>query len=490
MALNYQLYAQQGSLGLFENHSDIGKVKHQGSVYYDLEGQEYLIEGSGKNMWFDEDQFHYLWKSIQGDFILRAKVKFIGKGINPHRKIGWMVRNSLHTDAPHVNASLHGDGLLSLQFRKKKGADTEEIISRDSFPDIIQLERKGNRFIMGTAKMGEPLEQVELNSLDLKNEVFVGLYVCSHDPEILEKAIFSNVRIIKPFMKPYEPYEDYLGSNMEILDIESGQRKILFSSSHSLQAPNWSLDGKSLIYNSNGYLYQYNLEDQKISMINTGFAIQNNNDHVISLDGKQMGISHHDEDDNNDSAIYVLPIEGNNTPLRITKKGSGASYLHGWSNDAKELVFTGHRNGKYDIYKVAIDTGKEVQLTDTQGLDDGSEYSPDGKYIYFNSNRTGTMQIWRMRPDGSAQEQLTFDEFNDWFPHVSPDGKKIVFLSYGKEVPSDDHPFYQQVYIRILPVSGGTPKILSYVFGGQGTMNVASWSPDSKRIAFVSNTGN
>jgi len=127
-------------------------------------------------------------------------------------------------------------------------------------------------------------------------------------------------------------------------------------------------------------------------------------------------------------------------------------------------------------------------LTDTPGLDDGSEYTPDGQYIYFNSNRTGTMQLWRMKPDGSAQEQVTFDAFNDWFPHISPDDRLIVFLSYLPEIDSGDHPFYKQVYLRMMPIEGGEPSIIAYVYGGQGTINVPSWSPDSKQIAFISNT--
>ncbi len=114
---------------------------------------------------------------------------------------------------------------------------------------------------------------------------------------------------------------------------------------------------------------------------------------------------------------------------------------------------------------------------------------PEGKYIYFNSNRTGTMQIWRMRPDGSGQEQLTFDEWNDWFPHISPDGKSMIFLSFGTDVDSGDHPFYKHVVLRTMPVSGGKPTIVAYIYGGQGTINVPSWSPDGKRVAFVSNTG-
>lgn len=479
----------QSRIGIFENHQDIGDVAIPGSVSYNSEDQEYLIESSGENMWFDKDQFHYLWRSIQGDFILRAKVSFIGEGSNPHRKLGWIVRNSLNSDSPHVNAAVHGDGLTSLQYRKARGGDTEERVSEQTAPTIIQLERKGDQFIMGTAVEGEELEKVSISVPQIKNEAFVGLYVCAHEKDVSERALFSDVRIIKPFEEDMVGYEDYLGSNLEVLDLESGKRKILMSSAHSIQAPNWTVDGKRLIYNSNGFLYSYELETGRVKRLETGFADDNNNDHVLSFDGKQLGISHHDQEDKGESVIYTLPTEGSLNPKRVTKKGVGNSYLHGWSTDGKSLLFTGQRNGQYDIYRVYIENGEEVQLTDTPGLDDGPEVDPEGKYIYFNSNRTGTMQIWRMKPDGTGQEQLTFDEWNDWFPHISPDGKTMIFLSFGTDVDSGDHPFYKHVVLRTMPVGGDEPVIVAYVYGGQGTINVPSWSPDGKRVAFVSNSG-
>lgn len=488
MSLNIDLSAQKNSTGIFDDHMDVGAVNQAGSVSYHSDEQEYLIEGSGDNMWFGKDQFHFLYKDIQGDFILRANVKFVGDGVDPHRKLGWMVRNNFHADSEHVNISLHGDGLVSMQYREEKGGNTLELKSTDTSPDVIQLERRGNTFIMGTAKMGDPLVKVELEEMALNNEVFIGLYVCSHNPDVIEKAIFRDVRIIKPFDDNKERYQRYLGSNMEILDVENLNRQILFSSEHSIQAPNWTVDGKTLIYNSNGYLYQYDLKSRQTKMLNTGFADRNNNDHVISFDGKQLAISHHDDEDNGDSAIYTLPIEGSDQPNRITKKGAGHSYLHGWSADHKELLFTGKRNGQFDIYSVNIKTGDETQLTNTEGLDDGPEYDPQGKYIYFNSNRSGTMQIYRMKPNGSDVEQLTFDELNDWFPHISPDGKKMIFLSFGTDVDSGDHPFYKHVYLRMMTLDGSKPKIVSYVYGGQGTINVPSWSPDSKKVAFISNS--
>lgn len=149
------------------------------------------------------------------------------------------------------------------------------------------------------------------------------------------------------------------------------------------------------------------------------------------------------------------------------------------------MVF--QRNGEFDIYKISKDGGKETQLTTAKGLDDGSEYSPDGKYIYFCSTRTGKMHVWRMDADGKNQTQLTFDEFNNWFPHVSPDNKWLVFTSFSKEIAADKHPFYKKIYLRMLPIGGGDIKVVSYLYGGQGTMNVPSWSPDGKKIAFVSN---
>jgi Tol biopolymer transport system component len=167
----------------------------------------------------------------------------------------------------------------------------------------------------------------------------------------------------------------------------------------------------------------------------------------------------------------------------------GPSYCHGWSPDGKLLVYTGGRNGKFDIYKTAADgSGGEIRLTDAEGLNDGPEYTPDGRYIYFNSTRTGKMQIWRMKPDGHDQEQVTRDDYNNWFPHISPDGKWIAFVTFGPDIDPKDHPYYKQIYLRLMPVEGGEPKVIAYVYGGQGTMNVPSWSPDSKRIAFVSNT--
>lgn len=274
-------------------------------------------------------------------------------------------------------------------------------------------------------------------------------------------------------------------SNLEIIDINTKERIIVKQFPYLIEAPNWTPDGKWLIYNSGGKLYKISAEKPEEPIeINTGFAIKCNNDHVLSANGTHIAISHGTKEDGK-SRVYTIPIEGG-TPTLITPLAP--SYLHGWSPDGKYLSYCADRNGNYDIYVIPAEGGEEIRLTDAEDLDDGPEYSPDGKHIWFNSVRTGLMQIWRMNADGTEQTQMTFDETrNAWFPHISPDGKQVVFITYYKDdlLPNQHLP-NKNVELRIMSASGGESELLVKLFGGQGTINVNSWAPDSKRFAFVS----
>jgi Tol biopolymer transport system component len=385
---------------------------------------------------------------------------------------------------------VHGDGLASIQFRRTPGAVTEETKSRDNLPNVdavIQLERRDGVYIMSVARFGDTLVTQEIADVSLPDTVYVGLFVCAHNDTVVERAAFSNVRITTPAGRDLVPYRQYLGSNLEILDVGTGNATIVHQYRGSFQAPNWTPDGKGLIYAQEGLLRRFDLSSRTADTINTGFATRNNNDHVLSFDGRMLGISHHTAEDSGASIIYTLRATGG-TPKRITAKGP--SYFHGWSPDGRWLVYTGIRGPELDVYKISATGGDEIRLTTAPGLDDGAEYTPDGAYIYFNSSRTGRMQIWRMRPDGSRQEQITNDGFNNWFPHISPDGRWIVYIAFPPppEVAANDHPFYKHVTLRLMPIGGGPARVIAYLYGGQGTMNVPSWSPDGKRLAFVSNS--
>ncbi|MCB8983590.1 MAG: MFS transporter [Ardenticatenaceae bacterium] len=280
-------------------------------------------------------------------------------------------------------------------------------------------------------------------------------------------------------------------SILETVDIHTGQRTTLREFDTVIEAPNWSNDGRYLIYNSRGRLYTYELATGEIGQLDTGFAIDCNNDHLLSPDNSQLAISHFTNEDAT-SRIYMLPVAGG-VPTLITEKGP--SYLHGWSPDGKRLVYCGERNGQYDVYAVSAKGGPETQLTDEPGLDDGPEYSPSGEHIWFNSVRGGLMQIWRMEADGSHPTHIIKEEANCWFPHVSPDGKWVAYIAYSKDdVAPGEHPPNKDIEIRLIPVlrlpngpaAGGDSKTLVRLFGGQGTMNVNSWSPDGRMLAFVS----
>jgi Tol biopolymer transport system component len=490
---------QARPVGLFTDHVDVGSSKITGTTAYNAVSQEYTVSASGANMWAARDEFQFAWRKMTGDFILQARIEFVGEGVDPHRKAGLMIRSRLDPDSPYADAIIHGDGLTSLQYRRTNGAITEQIESPAKGSDIIQIERKGSTYVMSAAKFGQPFTVSQVADVALGDEVYVGLALCSHNADVVERAVFKDVRITRPAADNFRPYRDYIGSVLEILTVATGRRQVIHASERPYEAPNWTNDGGALIFNTSGTdtawrgrLHRFDLLTRQSTVIDTGERIRNNNDHVLSPDGTMLAISDQSLQGVG-STIYTVPVTGG-VPKRITTLAP--SYMHSWSPDAKWLVYTGGRvpaQGQpqnLDIYRIPSDgSGPEERLTSASGVDDGPEFTPDGKYIYFNSVRTGTMQIWRMGPTGNGQEQVTNDEFNNWFPHISPDGQSIMMISFPRDIDPADHPYYKRVYLRVMPISGGTPRVVAYVYGGQGTINVPSWSPDGTMVAFVSNTG-
>jgi dipeptidyl aminopeptidase/acylaminoacyl peptidase len=465
-------------VGIFDGHADVGTVLHPGSVEYDPAKKSYLVAGSGENMWSTRDAFHYVWKKASGDLALTADVSFVGAGQEPHRKACLVLRQDLDADSAYVDVVLHGDGLTSLQFREAAGAATHEVQANVSAPRRLRIEKRGRYVLMYLAGEGEELRfSGAAVRLALEDPFYVGLGVCAHNKDVTEKAVFANVELTTPLPAPAG--KPVLYSALETQTMTSTDRRVVHVTPTRIEAPNWLHDGKSLIFNSGGRLYRIPVVGGKPEAIDTGFATRCNNDHGVSPDGTLLAISDQSQG-RGQSLIYTLPVTGG-TPKLITP--TGPSYWHGWSPDGKTLAFCGEGDGEFDIYTIPAAGGPETRLTTAKGLDDGPEYSPDGRFIYFNSERTGRMQIWRMRPDGSGQEQVTDDEFNNWFPHLSPDGRSMVFLSYEKGVSG--HPENKDVTLRRMALDSMKVDVLGRFFGGQGTVNVPCWSPDGRRIAFV-----
>src|ERR1700712_4338620 len=165
------------SVGMFDAHADVGTNVKPGSATFLTETGQYIVSGAGYNVWLDHDEFQYVYKKMKGDFILTTRAEFLGTWVDYHRKVGWMVRKSLDGNSAHVNAVEHGDGLTSLQFRRTAGAQTEEHKLKMTKANILQLERKGNIYIMRAAIYGQPFMTDTIAGIDLGDEVYVGLFV-------------------------------------------------------------------------------------------------------------------------------------------------------------------------------------------------------------------------------------------------------------------------------------------------------------------------
>ncbi|MGD0941231.1 MAG: hypothetical protein ABR905_16120 [Terracidiphilus sp.] len=465
-------------LGIFESHQDVGTVLHAGSAEYDAAHNAYTVSGSGENMWFGIDDFHFVWKKVSGDAALTAGIAFAGTTGNPHRKAVLMIRQSLDGNSSAVDIAVHGNGLTSLQFRNPAGSDTHEVEFATTAPKTVRLEKRGDFFYAFVAGKDGKLQPAGASTkLALTGDFYIGIGVCSHDKDVVEKAVFSNVSLQQ--LKPPSG-KPVLVSVLETVPIASGDRSVAYVAQAHFEAPNWAPDGSFLLFNQDGKIHRLALSGGELSVVDTGAQIRCNNDHGISADGKWLAVSDSSGDDKK-SHVYVLPIAGG-VPRLVTK--NSPSYWHGWAPDGKTVAYTGQRGDSFDIYTIPVAGGEETQLTRAAGFNDGPDYSPDGAYIYFNSERTGHMQIWRMKADGSEQEQVINDENSDWFPHLSPDGQWMVFLAYEKGVTG--HPADKDVELKLMSVKDKRVHVLAKLFGGQGTINVPPWSPDSKRLAFVS----
>jgi hypothetical protein len=432
-------------------------------------------------MWDEKDAFHFVWRRLTGDLTVSAEVSFAERAGDPHRKAGWVIREGLDADAPYAGAIVHADGLISLQYRVVRGGPTLEVQSPVRAPATVRLERAGDLMTLWVARQGGPAQPVGSVLVPLRDPVHAGLGVCSHDAAAPATAVLANVGFANP--GPAAEADRVLESTLEVVSIETGEREAVHTTRGHIEAPNWSRDGSTFFFNSGGKLYALPRPGGEPRLVDTGPLEKLNNDHGLSPDGQWLAVS---DQTKGDSLVYVLPAAGG--PPRLVT-ATGPSYWHGWSPDGTTLAYCAERGGEYDVYTIdaaAESSTDERRLTSARGLDDGPDYSPDGSTIFFNSDRSGgRMRIWRMDPDGSNQRPVTSDwAYADWFPHPSPDGRWLVFLSYDAEVRG--HPPNKEVVLRIMPVEGGKPRVLVRLFGGQGTINVPSWSPDSKAFAFVS----
>ena len=476
--------AQQGGVGIFEAHGDVGENPKAGSVEYNATSGEYRVTGGGHNMWEKVDAFQFAWKKFSGDINIMADVHFIGSGKEDHRKAVLMIRQSLDANSAYADVALHGDGLTSLQYRPTAGADTEEVRSEVNGPVSIRIERRGNRFVMRVGKPGERLTAAAPVTVELQDPVYVGIGVCSHDENVLETAVFSNVSVEAP-----QPRAQ-IHSKISVYDVTEKSTRVVYTTDKLFEAPNWSRDGKQLIANSGGDLYRIPLDGGEPEKIDIGTAgYQCNNDHSFSPDERLLAISCSSAS-SEESQVYLTALDGK-PPRLMTPKAP--SYFHGWSPDGKWLAFVGERNGNFNLFRVPVTGGEEQRLTSKKSYDDGPDYSPDGNWIYFNSDRSGSWDIWRLPangagPDDKKAERVTSDELEDWFPHPSPDGKWLVFLSFPHGTKGHDE--RTNIQFRMMPLPGkklkpGPIEKVLDLFGGQGTINVNSWSPDSKKFAFV-----
>lgn len=470
-----------GNLGIFTNQTDVGSVTPPGTATFDARTGVYTIASSGANLWATTDGFHFVWTKVEGDVSLTADVKLADNANgSPHRKALLMFRETLEPDATYADAAVHGNGEIALQYRRAKGDTTQDIAFDEGAPQRMRLEKRGDTVTLFVSMHGEPLHQHGASiKMHFGGPFYAGLGVCAHNPDAVERATFAHVEL-KP-LTPEVAGKKALYSTLQTIATDNNARMamVVRTVKGQMEAPNWSRDGKTLIFNSGGKMWRVPVQGGEPTAIDIGDATDCTGSHGLSPDGKLLAITC-TTPEHPGRRVYLLPASGG-APKILTENPN--SYFHSWSPDGKTIAFTRPNRTGGNIYSIAVEGGTEKALTTGDGISDDPDYSADGKYIYFNSDRAGGMQIFRMGPDGSDPQQVTFDEKRNWTPHPSPDGKSILILSYDKDVTG--HPANKDVTLRILDAETGKIRDLVEIVGGAGSDNVPNWAPDGAHFAFV-----
>lgn len=484
-ALPFAANAEAERIGVFQGQADVGSVTPGGTAAFDIANGRYTLRSAGANTWYHVDAFHYLWTKASGDWTLTAEIKFpprtYAREPNPHRKGVLMFRQSLDPGSEYAALALHGSGLTALQYRRTRGANTEDIEINEEYPQTLRIEKRGDLIVAYVSMHGEPAHPVGASTrIHLKSPFYIGLGALSHEPDLTDTVEFAHITLSRPETMTAHPT---LYSTLEVIQTEDQYRRAtaLRSTPALMSSAAWSAGSESVYLEEAGRLERIAYREAPaagdIRPVLAG-GLKDCPGHLgMSPDGRWLAVTCRSEQ--GEHQVYVLPADGG-APRQLTH-GSQSSYFHAWSADGLTVAFTrGRGASKADIYTIPASGGGELRLT-TDAINDGPDFSPDGKFIYFDSSRSGTTQIWRMHPDGSVAEQITDDNHENSSPHVSPDGKSLAFLSRAADAGDS----ISDAAIKVMGFDDGLIRTLVDFQGTRDSLAMQSWG-DRNHLAFIS----
>jgi Tol biopolymer transport system component len=383
-----------------------------------------------------------------------------------------MIRQSLDADSAYADAAVHGDGLTSLQTRDAKSAATHEIQASVTGPARVRISKRGEWFYMSVAGEGGELRPAGgWLKAAIEGTFYVGIGVCAHNKDAVERAVFSNVELTPPGQEALRPW-----STIETVTVASTDRRAVFTTEGYVGAPTWSPDGAALVFVEKERLWRVAASGGMPERIETGAGLVCSRSYGFAPDGRTLAFTARTRPGEQGlDQIYVMPAAGGKV-RRVTKESP--SRFSGWSPDGKMLIYSGERGGSTSVLTMPAKGGEETLLI--QGAAE-AEYSPDGQHIYFSSLRGAEQQVWRARADGSGAEQVTTGPMINWSPHLSPDGKLLAFLS---GLPNSRG----EVQVRVMSLGDGGIRVMGSLWHWGAMMEAPCWSPDSKRLTFLSSS--